>query len=33
MTRVERESCLARLAVFGYRFASSGDEDMLAVLI
>jgi FkbM family methyltransferase len=28
----EREKCLDRLARFGYRFAPSGDEDMLAVL-
>jgi hypothetical protein len=27
----EREECLGRLAGFGYRFALSGDEDMLAV--
>lgn len=27
----EREDCLGRLAQFGYRFASSGDQDMLAV--
>jgi FkbM family methyltransferase len=28
----QREDCLERLAGFGYRFAPSGDEDMLAVL-
>ncbi|MGC2099845.1 MAG: FkbM family methyltransferase [Candidatus Sulfotelmatobacter sp.] len=28
----EREACLDRLAAFAYRFAPSGDEDMLAVL-
>ena len=28
----QREECLDRLAGFGYRFAPSGDEDMLAVL-
>jgi FkbM family methyltransferase len=28
----EREACLERLAGIGYRFAPSGDEDMLAVL-
>jgi FkbM family methyltransferase len=28
----EREQCLARLVSFGYRFAPSGEEDMLAVL-
>lgn len=28
----EREDCLNRLASFGYRFAPSGDQDMLAVL-
>jgi FkbM family methyltransferase len=27
----ERAACLDRLARFGYRFAASGDEDMLAV--
>lgn len=27
----EREDCLGRLASFGYRFAPSGDQDMLAV--
>lgn len=31
MTRSERESCLDRLAGFGFRFALSGGEDMLAV--
>jgi FkbM family methyltransferase len=28
----EREECLGRLASFGYRFAPSGTQDMLAVL-
>jgi FkbM family methyltransferase len=28
----EREQCLERLGSFGYRFAASGEEDMLAVL-
>jgi len=28
----EREQCLARFVSFGYRFAPSGEEDMLAVL-
>lgn len=28
----QREECLDRLLPFGYRFAPSGDEDMLAVL-
>ena len=28
----EREDCLERLAGFGYRFALSGSQDMLAVL-
>jgi FkbM family methyltransferase len=28
----DREQCLDRLAGFGYRFAPSGEEDMLAVL-
>lgn len=32
LSTVEREQCLERLAGFGYRFAPSGDEDMLAVL-
>ena len=27
----ERENCLSRLAGFGYRFAPSGDQDMLAL--
>lgn len=28
----EREACLERLSALGYRFASSGDEDMIATL-
>ena len=32
LTMAEREDCLERLLGFGYRFASSGDEDMMAVL-
>ena len=32
LTTAEREECLSRLASLGYRFAASGDEDMLAVL-
>lgn len=32
LTTAERETCLQRLARFGYRFAPSGEEDMLAVL-
>lgn len=32
LSKAEREECLSRLANVGYRFASSGDEDMLAVL-
>jgi FkbM family methyltransferase len=32
LSTAEREECLERLAGFGYRFAPSGDEDMLAVL-
>jgi FkbM family methyltransferase len=32
LNTAEREECLDRLAGFGYRFAPSGDEDMLAVL-
>jgi FkbM family methyltransferase len=31
LAKAEREDCLERLAAFGYRFAPSGDEDMLAV--
>ena len=33
LTMAEREDCLERLLGFGYRFASSGDEDMMAVLL
>lgn len=32
LSKPEREECLSRLANLGYRFAASGDEDMLAVL-
>ena len=32
LSKRQREECLGRLAAFGYRFAPSGDEDMLAVL-
>ena len=32
LSKAQREDCLDRLAVFGYRFALSGDEDMMAVL-
>jgi FkbM family methyltransferase len=32
LSTADREQCLERLARFGYRFAPSGDEDMLAVL-
>lgn len=32
LTTAEREECLKRLARFGYRFAQSSGEDMLAVL-
>jgi FkbM family methyltransferase len=31
LSKAEREDCLARLGGFGYRFASSGDADMVAV--
>jgi hypothetical protein len=31
LTMNQRENCLDRLAGFGYRFAMSGDQDMLAV--
>lgn len=31
LTKAQREGCLDRLAGFGYRFAASGDQDMLAV--
>ena len=31
LTKSEREGCLERLAGFGYHFAQSGDEDMMAV--
>ena len=32
LSKPQREECLDRLLHFGYRFAPSGDEDMLAVL-
>jgi FkbM family methyltransferase len=32
LSKPQREECLDRLAGFGYRFALSGDEDMMAVL-
>jgi FkbM family methyltransferase len=32
LSTAQREECLERLAGFGYRFAPSGQEDMLAVL-
>lgn len=32
LSKKEKEDCLDRLAKFGYRFASSGSEDMLAVV-
>lgn len=31
LTKIQREACFDRLSMFGYRFAKSGDEDMLAV--
>jgi FkbM family methyltransferase len=31
LSKKEREDCLGRLASFGYRFAPSGDQDMMAV--
>jgi len=31
LSKIQREDCLDRLAVFGYRFASSGNEDMMAL--
>jgi hypothetical protein len=31
LSKKQREDCLDRLTGFGYRFASSGDEDMMAV--
>lgn len=31
LSKVERESCMEQLSGFGYRFAPSGEEDMLAV--
>ena len=31
LSKAQREDCLGRLASFGYRFAPSGGEDMLAV--
>ena len=32
LTKAQREDCLERLSGFGYRFAPSGDEDMMAIL-
>ncbi len=32
LSTADREMCLERLAPFGYRFAPSGDEEMLAVI-
>ena len=32
LTKAQREDCLDRLSGFSYRFAPSGDEDMMAVL-
>lgn len=32
LTLAEREQCFDRLVKFGYRFAPSGDEDMMAIL-
>lgn len=32
LSKTQREECLDRLAGLGYRFALSGDEDMIAVL-
>lgn len=32
MSKASREACLSRLSVFGYRFASSGNEDMMALI-
>lgn len=31
LSREQREDCLGHLAAFGYRFALSGDQDMMAV--
>ena len=31
LSKVKREECLGRLAAHGYRFASSGDENMMAL--
>jgi FkbM family methyltransferase len=31
LSKLQRESCLDRLAAYSYRFASSGGEDMMAV--
>lgn len=33
LTIVQRESCLGRLHHYGYRFAPSGGEDMMALLV
>jgi FkbM family methyltransferase len=32
LTKAQREECFDRLSGFGYRFAPSGDEDMMALL-
>jgi FkbM family methyltransferase len=32
LSKAEREDCFDRLSGFGYRFAPSGDEDMMALL-
>jgi FkbM family methyltransferase len=32
LSKAEREDCLSRLLAYGYRFAPSGDEDMIALL-
>jgi FkbM family methyltransferase len=31
LSKEQREDCLGRLAAFGYRFAASGNQDMMAV--
>jgi hypothetical protein len=31
LSKDQQENCLERLATFGYRFAASGDQDMMAV--
>ena len=32
LSTAQREDCLDRLLAYGYRFASSGDEDMMALI-